>query len=246
MPEPLLTATAIEKTFDRAPVLRGVTVTVNRGEILAILGPSGSGKTTLLRMLNAMEEPDAGTVTCEGKALDAWDVRDLRRRVGMLFQSPTMFEGTVRDNLLTPLRLRDGRDVAGDESRMTELLAGVGLDHDYLDRDATTLSAGQQQRVAFARALMLEPVAILLDEPTANLDPTVAARLLDQVAETARNRGLAALLVTHQVDHAKRIADRLMLLVDGEIAADGDRENFFNGGNDLVSRFLAGELAEGE
>jgi len=160
----------------------------------------------------------------------------------MLFQSPTMFDGTVRDNLLTPLRLRDGRDAPGDEARMAELLAGVGLANEFLDRAATTLSAGQQQRVAFARALMLEPVAILLDEPTANLDPAVAARLLDQVAETARQRGLAALLVTHQVDHARRVADRLMLLVDGRIVAEGDRETFFSGGDGLVTRFLAGEL----
>jgi len=246
MPSPILQAVAVTKSFiPDQPVLRGVDVTVARGEIVAILGPSGSGKTTLLRMFNALADPDTGTVICDGRDLREWPVRELRRRVGMLFQSPTMFEGSVRDNLLTPLVLRDGRSEANGEDRMTALLAGVGLEPEFLDRDATTLSAGQQQRVAFARALMLDPLAILLDEPTANLDPTVAARLLDQVAETARQHGLAALLVTHQVEHAKRVADRVMLLVDGRIAAEGEPATFFDGGNQLVAAFLAGELKVG-
>jgi len=224
-------------------VLHDISLAVEEGEILAVAGPSGSGKSTLLRMLNALDDPNEGVVRFDGKDLTEWDVVELRRQVAMLFQLPSMFPGSVRRNLTMPLGLRDGRGAHPEEERYRELLAGVGLDGSLLDRTAENLSVGQQQRVAFARAMVLGPRAILLDEPTANLDPATARGFLKTLAGYEREHGLTSIMVTHQLEQARGIADRIVLLVDGRIVADQPAEEFFTApANETAERFLRGEL----
>src|SRR2546428_419580 len=170
-----------------APILKDVSFTVERGHALTLVGPSGSGKSSLLRCLNRLEEPTAGTVHFDGRDIRALDPRRLRRGAALVMQTPVVFEGTVRDNL----RVRPA-DVDGDlsEARLGQALADVGLEGELLERDAVTLSGGEKQRVTIARALLGDPRALLLDEPTSALDPPNAALVVETVSRLREARGL--------------------------------------------------------
>ncbi len=244
MSAPLFDIENVTKRFDGAPteVLRGISFAVEPGESLAILGPSGSGKSTLLRLLNALDSPSTGRVAVAGRHVDQWDVIALRRTVAMLFQLPSLLDGTVRDNLMAPLRLRDGRAAQADEAWFARLLSGVGLNGGVLDRTAATLSGGEQQRVAFARALVLRPQAVLLDEPTASLDPNTSVQFLANLKALTGELGLTCVMVTHQLEHARAMADRVLLLVAGQVLAVQSAAEFFADGNEWCRRYLQGEL----
>ena len=184
--------------------LRGVSLTLREGELTALEGPSGVGKTALLRAIVRLDEPAAGRVLLDGTDVRELDPRALRRRVGFVAQAPVMLPGTVRDNLAYGL-------AAAEEPALAGALAATGLDLGFLDRDATRLSGGEQARVAIARALTRDPGALLLDEPTASLDPDATAvieRLLGELA----GRGVGLLVVTHDAAQAERIADRTVRL----------------------------------
>jgi putative ABC transport system ATP-binding protein len=175
----------------------------------ALLGPSGSGKSTLLRLLNRLADPDAGVVRFHGTDVRELDPLELRRRVGLVPQLPAPVPGSVADNVSFGPRL-EGRDA--DPERALEL---AGLDESFLDRDASRLSVGEQQRVMLARALALEPEVLLLDEPTASLDPTATAAVEQAL------RGLnevSLVLVTHSRDQADRLTERTIRLRDGRVA----------------------------
>ena len=224
-------------------VLRDVNFEVFRSEIFAIVGPSGAGKSTLLRMLNGLEEPSAGEIHFSGKSLRDWQIPELRRRLAMLPQTPTMFPGTVLDNLMVPRRLRDGKHAQPDKEWFAELLSGVGLDNSFLPRQAGRLSIGQQQRIAFARALSLKPQVILLDEPTASLDPSAALTFLEKLSSFSHEQRLTVVLVTHQLEHARTIAERILLMIAGEVVCVQRTEDFFRApATELARKFIAGEL----
>lgn len=194
-------------------VLRDITVGFRPGIVTAVVGPSGSGKTSLLRCINRLEEPQAGRVL-----VDSVDVRDiapieLRRRVGMIFQTPVLFEGGVRANLSY------GLDEVSDEA-MTDALEAASLSPTFLERESPALSVGQAQRVCIARALVREPEALLLDEPTSALDKGASARI-ESLITSLTDRGLTLVLVTHDLAQAKRVAEEAVLLVDGSIIAIG-------------------------
>ena len=175
----------------------------------ALLGPSGSGKSTLLRLLNRLADPDAGVVRFHGTDVRELDPLELRRRVGLVPQLPAPVPGSVADNVCFGPRL-DGREV--DPEGPVRL---AGLDPSFLDRDASRLSVGEQQRVMLARALALEPEVLLLDEPTASLDPTATGAVEDAL------RGLhdvSLVLVTHSRDQADRLTERTIRLRDGRVA----------------------------
>jgi putative ABC transport system ATP-binding protein len=175
----------------------------------ALLGPSGSGKSTLLRLLNRLADPDAGVVRFHGTDVRELDPLDLRRRVGLVPQLPAPVPGSVADNVCFGPRL-EGREV--DPEGPVRL---AGLDPSFLDRDAARLSVGEQQRVMLARALALEPEVLLLDEPTASLDPTATGAVEDAL------RGLhdvSLVLVTHSRDQADRLTERTIRLRDGRVA----------------------------
>ncbi len=175
----------------------------------ALLGPSGSGKSTLLRLLNRLADPDAGVVRFHGTDVRELDPLELRRRVGLVPQLPAPVPGSVADNVCFGPRL-EGREV--DPEGPVRL---AGLDPSFLDRDASRLSVGEQQRVMLARALALEPEVLLLDEPTASLDPTATGAVEDAL------RGLhdvSLVLVTHSRDQADRLTERTIRLRDGRVA----------------------------
>ncbi|MGA8030794.1 MAG: ABC transporter ATP-binding protein, partial [Casimicrobiaceae bacterium] len=178
-----------------ASILNNVSFSVERGQALTLVGASGSGKSSLLRCLNRLVEPSAGTVRFEGRDVRALDPRRLRRDAAMVTQSPVLFEGTVRDNLL----LRPA-GVGGDysDARLARTLGEVGLDEQLLGRDASTLSGGEMQRVTIARALLGDPRVLLLDEPTSALDPPNAALVVETVSRLRDTRGLTIVASTHQ------------------------------------------------
>ena len=185
--------------------LSGISLTLRGGELTALEGPSGIGKTSLLRAIVRLDEPAAGRVRVDGEDARELDPRVLRRRVGFVAQAPAMLPGTVRDNLAYAL------PEPPDEARLRTALEAAALEAGFLDRDAGRLSGGEQARVAIARALTRDPGALLLDEPTASLDPAATAAI-EQLLRDLAARGLAVLVVTHDAAQAERIADHMVHL----------------------------------
>lgn len=194
-------------------MLFDIDATFGRGNVTAIVGPSGAGKTSLLRCLNRLEDPDAGRVLLDGRDVRNFDPTVVRKRIGMIFQTPALFEGGVRANLAYGLPSHD-------DDRLAEALSVAGLPTAFLDRESTALSVGQAQRVCIARALTRDPEVILMDEPTSALDRDAAARVESLIVSLAE-RDLAIVLVTHNLEQARRVASSAVLLVDGRIVAKG-------------------------
>lgn len=194
-----------------APVLRDVDATVAAGRCTALLGPSGAGKSTFLRLLNRLEEPTRGRVLLHGRPLPSYDVRGLRRRVGLVQQRPIALAPTVLDDL------RVGRpDLPEEEAG--NLLERVGLDSAWFGRDPATLSGGEAQRVCLARALAVRPEVLLLDEPTAALDAGGAAAV-EAVLRALGAAGATTVLVSHDLRQARRLADDVLHLQGGRVLA---------------------------
>jgi UDP-glucose/iron transport system ATP-binding protein len=215
--EPLpLEARGISLERARRRVLSDVDAGFRSGLVTAIVGPSGAGKTSLLRCLNRLEEPHAGEVLLDGADIRTLDPTALRKRVGMIFQTPILFEGSVRSNLSYGL---DGVD----DGALVEALDAVGLQGSFLDRDSTALSVGQGQRVCLARALVRGPEVLLMDEPTSALDKDATARIESLIRHLAEG-DLAVALVTHNLAQASRVADRALLLVEGRVQAQGSMD----------------------
>jgi putative ABC transport system ATP-binding protein len=225
-----------------APILHDVSFTVERGHALTLVGPSGSGKSTLLRCLNRLVEPTAGIVRFDGHDTRTVDPRELRRRVALVMQTPVLFEGTVRDNL----RVRPV-DAPGDfaEARLRATLGEVGLEADLLDRDAATLSGGEKQRVTIARALLRDPPALLLDEPTSALDPPNALLVVETISRLRAARGLSIVAVTHQPDLIRLLGGRLLYLVKGCVQAFESIDGAGAVADARLQAFLAGERIPG-
>lgn len=211
VPEPILVFERVEVvTGDGIELLGGVDLEVHRCGITVIAGPSGSGKSTLLRCGNRLEVPSAGVVRFEGRDTATFDPRELRRRVGMVFQRPVVFAGTVRENL----RVAD-RD-AGDD-RFAARLRQVGLDPGFLDRVADDLSGGEAQRVCIARALLTDPEVVLMDEPTSALDPE-NRRGIEALARDLAASGLGIVWVSHDLAQARRLGGPVAVLIAGRNA----------------------------
>ena len=195
-------------------VLHGVSMTVQAGEVFVLIGPSGSGKSSLLRCLNRLQEPAPGSVFLKGEDITALPVITLRRRVGMVFQQVAMFDGTIAENLRYGPGLR-GESLS--DARVGELLEMASLDPALASKPARELSGGQGQRVAIARALANEPEVLLLDEPTSSLDP-IATRAVEETLHDLRERlGLTMVWVSHNVEQARRMGDRVLLLDAGRV-----------------------------
>ena len=254
--EPILEAADLYHGFDGEAVLEGLDLTVNAGEVLAIIGPSGVGKSTLLRLLGLFERPDRGSIALEGT--DVWATTDRqrlasRRRVGTVFQAANLFDASVRRNVTYGRRIRRSwRDRVRHEidallGRATvdepviQALETVGL-ADALEQDAASLSGGEAQRVAFARALAYDPDVLLLDEPTSDLDPRNTAVIEDAV-RAARDRGIGVAIATHDMHQAERVADRTAVMLGGAVTEIGPTERVFESPRDDRTRqFIDGEL----
>lgn len=211
-----------------ARVLNRLDVTIPDGEVTALVGPSGAGKTSLLRLLNRLDDPTSGTVLFGGRPVAELPVRELRRRVGFVFQAPVMFPGTVADNLRAAASLgaRPGREAA-DERWITDLLETVELAPSYAGRDAGRLSGGEKQRVALARALATRPEVLLLDEPTAALDPEVAERLMSTIVRVSAENGHTVVMVTHRLAEARDFTTHTVMLEAGRLVEAGPTRALF-------------------
>lgn len=206
--------------------LSDVTLSFQSGGKYAVLGPSGAGKTTLLRLLNRLEDPTAGALWLHGTPYVQLSAITLRRRAALVFQVPVIFPGSVRDNLCTAFRLQR-RSGEIDPAELTRALELAGLDGAMLGRDAAALSTGEKQRVCIARALMTRPEVLLLDEPTAALDPTAAHRLIESIVHLSRTGGLTVIMVSHQPEHARGFGGEVILLVGGRVVEQTSAEQFF-------------------
>lgn len=192
-----------------------------RGEITAIIGPSGGGKSSLIRLINRLEEPDNGRILLDGVDIMDMDPPQLRRRVGMMLQKAYMFDGTVLFNLQQSFRYRREPVPHPDNAIVQQCLALARLDPEYLDRDARSLSGGEQQRVNLARVLVNKPQVLLLDEPTSALDRPTADRLAATLQGICRSEQMAVIMVTHDLRLVERIADHVIFLEQGRIVEEG-------------------------
>ena len=224
----LLEVSHLSKSFGSHTVLRDVSLTVGRGEVIAIIGPSGCGKSTFLRSLNLLEQPTSGTITFEGVDITspATDINRLRSRMGMVFQQFNLFPNmTIRQNImLAPVTLaRLTREQA--TAKAIELLARIGL-LDKADQYPDVLSGGQKQRIAIVRALAMNPDIMLFDEPTSALDPEMVGEVLALMRQLAAE-GMTMMVVTHEMAFAREVASRVLFFSDGYITEDGTPQQIF-------------------
>ncbi len=218
----------VHKYFGQLHVLKGVTTTIDKGEVVVIIGPSGSGKSTVLRCMNYLEEPTSGDVIVDGMNLNVKEnINNVRAEVGMVFQRFNLFPHmTVLDNItLAPQKIR-GLSKAEAETIAHDLLGKVGLS-DKAEAYPEQLSGGQQQRVAIARALAMKPKVMLFDEPTSALDPEMVSEVLD-VMKALAEEGMTMVIVTHEMSFAKEVATRVLFVDGGEILEEGTPEAVFD------------------
>jgi len=247
----LITVKNIRKAFKDLVVLDGIDLEVKRGEVVAIIGPSGSGKSTLLRCLNLLERPDQGLIEIGEAKLNAEkftrkEAHRLRQQTAMVFQNYNLFKNkTALQNITEALIVAQHK--SRDEAKRIgmEILKQVGLEH-KADSYPITMSGGQQQRIGIARALAVNPHAILLDEPTSALDPELVTGVL-QVIKSIAEKQTTMIIVTHEMAFAKEVADQVIFMADGHIIEQGTPEELFDDPkNERTKRFIkqVGEPAE--
>ena len=227
----LLEIKDIHKSFGNLNVLNGMDLTVNKGDVIAILGPSGSGKTTLLRCINYLETADAGTMIFNGKSYDLSniskkDVAHLRKHTGVVFQNYNLFANKTALQNVT-LGLTVARNVSKEEANVIgmQMLEKVGM-KDRASHYPSQLSGGQQQRVAIARALATNPDIIYFDEPTSALDPEMVGEVLELMKQLARD-GMTMVVVTHEMGFAKEVGTRVLFVDEGKVKEQAEPEEFF-------------------
>ncbi|WP_445489784.1 ABC transporter ATP-binding protein [Niallia sp. 03133] len=243
--EPIQTAitfTNVKKYFPEKDevhsVLKGVSGKINQGTFIMIVGPSGSGKSTLLSMCNLLTTPDEGEINVLGKEIRKWDVAELRKKVGIAFQSAPILDGTVRDNMLLVQNLHNKQCYSPEQ-----LCSLTGLSSDLLERDAKDLSGGQKQRLSLARTLSNASDILLLDEITSALDIAAAHEIEELIVQLNKEQNKTIIWVTHNLDQAKRLADEVWLLMDGKLIESADSSSFFNTPKHPETRaFLQGAL----
>jgi phospholipid/cholesterol/gamma-HCH transport system ATP-binding protein len=239
---PVVAVEDLHKSFGSQTVLNGISLAVSRGETLAVLGRSGTGKSVLLRLIIGLEKPDAGSIRIHGQemvglALDQMGA--IRKKMGFLFQHAALYDSlTVEQNVSFPLQ-HHKKEMPKSErrDRVRGLLAEVGME-DALAKMPSDISGGMQKRVGLARALVLEPDILLLDEPTAGLDPISSGEIDDLVLKLGEEHHMASVVVTHDLHSAKTIADRLALLNEGNVVIEGSFEELQKSDIEFVREFL--------
>ena len=220
--EAILRVKGLNKYFGDQHILKSISTTINKGEVVAIMGPSGGGKSTFIRCINRIEEPTSGQIYFGDLEITGGDnnTSDIRRDIGMVFQNFALFPHlTALENImLAPTKVRKILSAAAKETALT-LLKRVGLE-EKADSFPEQLSGGQQQRVAIARSLAMDPKVLLFDEPTSALDPEMVREVLDVMVSLA-NEGMTMVVVSHEINFIKEAASRVLVLVEGEIIEDG-------------------------
>jgi phospholipid/cholesterol/gamma-HCH transport system ATP-binding protein len=242
---PIVEVIDLWKGFDAGDVLQGVSLVVDKGETVVVMGGSGSGKTVLLRSMAGLLRPDRGQVRLFGvniERLSEEELLPLRRRLGYVFQGAALFDSlTVLENVAYPLREHTDLDDAQIEARVEHFLSLVGLDAGVLDLLPAELSGGMRKRVGIARALVNDPEVILFDEPTAGLDPTNAKLVAELISQVRAGVCDTSIVVTHDLELTRTVADRVVILIDGRFAAVGPRDAVLGSDNPAVQAFLAGK-----
>jgi phospholipid/cholesterol/gamma-HCH transport system ATP-binding protein len=240
----MIRISGLSKAFGDKEVLRGISLDVEEGTTFVVLGASGSGKTVLLKHVIGLLKPDAGSVHVDGMEISSLSGRELteaRRVFGMVFQGAALFDSmTVFDNVAFPVRERERR-IPHDEllARVIESLRVVDLGEDVLDQWPSQLSGGMRKRVSLARALVANPKIVLYDEPTTGLDPITTNSVDSMIDQAKHRRGVTSMVISHDIASAFRVADRLAVLYDGKIAAQGTPEEVRRSDDPYVQRFLS-------
>ncbi len=244
---PIASLHGVWKSFDGRPVLQGLDLEVPTGGTLVVMGPSGCGKSVMLKHLVGLLRPDSGEIRFHGERIDRLDERRLvpiRRRIGFLFQQAALFDSlTVRENVAFPLR-ETGHAGPDLEERVRATLSRVGL-ADTLDRMPAELSGGMRKRVGLARAIVLEPELVLYDEPTTGLDPIRANVINSLIVRLQRELRITSVVVTHDLDSAFQVADRMVLLHQGRVRLAGTPDEVRNSVDPVVRTFLEGREPHG-
>jgi phospholipid/cholesterol/gamma-HCH transport system ATP-binding protein len=231
----------LRKSFGAQTVLDGVSFELEDGQVTCVLGRSGTGKSVLLKVMIGLEKPDAGSIWLAGQDITnstEEQMNEARKKVGFLFQQAALYDSmTIEENVAFPLRRH--LKLSDDErrERVHQILSSVGMDQD-LKKMPSEISGGMKKRVGLARALALEPSALLFDEPTAGLDPMTAAEIAKLIVDLRDQRHLTSLVVTHDFHTARAIADRLLVLDAGKLIFDGTLEEFKSSDVPFVTHFL--------
>ena len=239
---PVVAAENVKKSFGVHRVLNGISLSVSRGETLAVLGRSGTGKSVLLRLIIGLDQPDSGSICISGEniaGLSMDRMGEIRKKMGFLFQHAALYDSlTVAENVGFPLEHHKKSMSKSDRSdRVRQLLDEVGLEGD-IDKMPSDISGGMRKRVGLARALALEPEILLLDEPTAGLDPISSREIDELILKLQRERQMASIVVTHDLFSAKTIANRLALLDQGNVVIEGKFEDLERSHIGFVEEFL--------
>jgi phospholipid/cholesterol/gamma-HCH transport system ATP-binding protein len=238
---PAIVIQDLHKTFGNQKVLNGISFQVAQGETMAVIGRSGGGKSVLLKLLIRLQTPDSGSIRVADKEMTKVDEKQLtevRKKIGFLFQQAALYDSlTVEENVAFPLSRHSEMSVEEQGSRVRELLGEVGMDQDR-EKLPSQISGGMQKRVGLARALALDPEILLFDEPTAGLDPITSAEIGKLIVELKQKRKMSAVVVTHDVHGAKAYSDRMVLLHNGSIRAEGSFDELELSKDEIVSQFF--------
>jgi tungstate transport system ATP-binding protein len=238
----LIEVAGLTHSYSGRDVLQDLYLRISRGEVFALIGPTGAGKTTLLRIMDLLEVPAAGEIYFDGKYVPRSGRQrlEMRRRMSFIQQKPQVFNLSVYDNIACGLRWR-GEQKNKIADKVDHIVELVGLEG-YKSRNARTLSGGEAQRVALARSLVLEPEVLLLDEPTANLDPLSTDKIEQLISHVARQRNTTMIMATHAMSQGQQLADRIGVLLNGRLVQTGNASDIFHSPqNEEVARFVAME-----
>ncbi|SYZ73247.1 Phosphate import ATP-binding protein PstB 1 [Candidatus Zixiibacteriota bacterium] len=231
----------VGKNQDSVKAVDNITYSFRKGEIYNIIGPSGAGKSSYLRLLNRLDDPTEGEIEFRGRSHKSYPPTELRQKIGMIFQVPYLFPGTVMGNLeyCCPVKGRGNYETGV----LIDALGRAGLGTEFLERDVSGLSLGEQQRVAVARVLVMAPEVLLLDEPTSSLDPTSARKIEQLILSLSQDLELTAIIVTHNPEQALHMGGETLLLVRGKLIESGCTEQVLrNPRSDLGRKYIDREL----
>lgn len=237
----------LHKSFGKQVVLNGLNLSIKKGELTVIIGRSGEGKSVLLKHLIRLLKPDEGDVLLDGESiinLEGQDLNNLRKKFGMLFQHAALFDSmNIYNNVAFPLR-ENRRQLTEDEisRRVQEVLDLVGL-RGVGPKWPSELSGGMKKRVGLARAIVLEPEIILYDEPTTGLDPIMTEQINDLILDTQKKLGISSVIISHDIEAAFKVADKVALLHEGQIKLEGHKKEFLASTNPFVKKFLQNKLS---